>query len=57
MSGQRLNAIAFKVADTDLGQAFLRGIGQRFHILGTLKKDVWNGRQKVQIQILDAMAV
>ena len=57
MSGQRLNAIAFKVADTDLGQAFLRGIGQRFHILGTLKKDVWNGRKKVQLQIQDAMIV
>ncbi len=57
LSGQRLNAIAFKVADTDLGQAFLKGIGQRFHILGTLKKDVWNGRQKVQLQILDAMSV
>lgn len=57
MSGQRLNAIAFKVADTHLGQTFLKGLGQKFHILGTLKKDVWNGRKKVQLQILDAMSV
>ena len=56
MSGQRIKAIAFKVADTQLGQAFLKGVGQRFHILGTLKKDVWNGQQKVQVQILDAMS-
>jgi len=54
-AGQRINAIAFKVADTDLGQTFLSSTGERFHILGTIKKDVWNGRQKVQVHILDAM--
>ncbi len=54
-AGQRIGAIAFKVADTDLGQTFLSATGENFHILGTIKKDVWNGRQKVQIQILDAM--
>ncbi len=54
-AGQHINAIAFKVADTDLGQTFLSSTGERFHILGTIKKDVWNGRQKVQVHILDAM--
>ena len=57
LSGQRLNAIAFKVADTELGQALLKGLGERFHILGTLKKDTWKGQTKVQFQLSDLMKI
>ncbi len=57
LGGGRLNAIAFRVADTELGQAFLKGLGQKFHLLGILKKDTWKGQTKVQFQILDAIKV
>ena len=55
LGGARVNAIAFKVADTEIGTALLAGINQRFHLLGTLKKDTWNGRTKIQIQLQDVM--
>ena len=54
-NGQRVNAIAFKVADTEMGTALLAGMNQRFHLLGVLKKDTWNGKTKVQIQLQDVM--
>ena len=54
-SGQRIGAIAFKAADTEVGKALLAGINQNFHLLGTLKKDVWNGKTKIQIQLQDVM--
>ncbi len=56
-SGVRINAIAFKVADTEIGTALLAGMNQPFHLLGTLKKDTWNGKTKIQIQLQDVMAV
>ena len=55
INGQRVNAIAFKVADTEIGTALLAGMNQRFHLLGTLKKDTWNGKTKIQIQLQDVM--
>ena len=55
-NGQRVGAIAFKVADTEIGTALLAGMNQSFHLLGTLKKDIWNGSTKVQIQLQDVMA-
>ncbi|MBO7483503.1 MAG: single-stranded-DNA-specific exonuclease RecJ [Alphaproteobacteria bacterium] len=54
-NGQRVNAIAFKVADTEMGTALLAGMNQKFHLLGTLKKDTWNGKTKIQIQLQDVM--
>ena len=54
-NGQRIGAIAFKAADTEVGKALLAGINQNFHLLGTLKKDVWNGKTKIQIQLQDVM--
>lgn len=57
LGGHRLNAIAFKAADTEMGQAFLKGLGKKFHLLGTLKKDTWKGQSKVQFQIIDAIQI
>ena len=54
-NGQRVNAIAFKAADTEIGKALLAGINQSFHLFGTLKKDTWNGKTKIQIQLQDVM--
>ena len=55
VGGMRVNAIAFKSADTEIGTALLAGMNQKFHLLGTLKKDVWNGKTKIQIQLQDVM--
>ena len=54
-NSQRINAIAFKAADTEVGTALLAGMNQNFHLFGTLKKDTWNGKTKIQIQLQDVM--
>ena len=53
--GSSVKAIAFRAADTEMGQAFLKhATSQPFHLIGTLKIDNWGGRETVQIQIQDA---
>lgn len=52
--GHRLKAIAFRVADSDMGHALLAGQGQTFHLAGTLRADSWNGSTSVQLVIDDA---
>ena len=51
--GGHLNAIVFRVADTELGNRLMTARDGYFHIAGVLKKDVWQGREKVQLQIQD----
>lgn len=52
--GKRLKGIAFKSAANTLGQMLLGGVGQRFHVAGTLKRNFWNGRTSVDLIIEDA---
>jgi single-stranded-DNA-specific exonuclease len=52
--GTRLDAIAFRTAQTPLGQGLLAARGKRIHLAGRLKEDNWNGRERVQIQVEDA---
>ena len=52
--GGRLKAIAFRVAGEELGRALLASRGAALHIAGLLKRDSWQGRDQVQIQIEDA---
>lgn len=53
--GARLKAIAFRAAETPLGQALLdRGTGS-IHVAGRLKADDWRGRHDVQFNIEDAV--
>ena len=51
--GGRLNAIAFRAADTELGQTILTARDTLFHVVGTLKQDNWRGQTKVQVQVQD----
>jgi len=53
--GARLNAIAFRAAGTELGQLLLdsRDAGS-LHLCGTLALDHWQGRERVQLRIIDA---
>ncbi|MBK0021247.1 single-stranded-DNA-specific exonuclease RecJ [Brucella pseudogrignonensis] len=52
--GKRVNAIAFRVAEGDLGRFLFNNIGQSVHIVGNLSLNHWNGSVNPQIQILDA---
>lgn len=52
--GARLDAIAFRAAETPLGAALLKARGGRIHAAGRLKADEWNGQMRVQLQLEDA---
>ncbi|HSM95937.1 MAG TPA: single-stranded-DNA-specific exonuclease RecJ [Rhizomicrobium sp.] len=52
--GTRLDAIAFRTAQTPLGQGLLAARGKRIHLAGRLKEDNWNGQARVQLQVEDA---
>lgn len=52
--GVRLDAIAWRAAQTDLGRGLLAARGQAIHVAGHLRLNVWNGRTSVQLQVADA---
>ena len=53
--GGRLNGIAFRAADTEMGAALLAGRGMAFHVAGTISADHWQGVRRVQIRVIDAV--
>ncbi|QQR70009.1 MAG: single-stranded-DNA-specific exonuclease RecJ [Alphaproteobacteria bacterium] len=56
-AGSWLKAIAFRCADTPLGQAlFSPARYPSCHVAGTLKIDSWQGREEVQLTIEDMAA-
>ena len=56
-SGNRLRAIAFRAVDTPLGEALLNAReGGLWHIAGRLQRDDYNGRNDVQLHVIDAAA-
>ena len=52
--GARLDAIAFRVAGTKLGEGLLASRGRRIHVAGKLRTDDWGGIERAQLQIEDA---
>ncbi|MBT9370320.1 single-stranded-DNA-specific exonuclease RecJ [Rhizobium sp. CSW-27] len=54
MDGSRLDAIAFRAADTPLGQLLLSSRGAALHLAGSLGADHWQGSRRIQLRILDA---
>ena len=48
----RLDGIAWRCADDPLGESLIRG--GKHHIAGRLKADEWNGRRRVQLELIDA---
>nr|WP_274629568.1 single-stranded-DNA-specific exonuclease RecJ [Mesorhizobium shangrilense] len=52
--GGRLQAMAFRAADTDLGDFLVRNRGSTVHLAGTLSSNYWNGVRRVQFRVLDA---
>ncbi len=53
-SGAALAAIAFRAANTPLGEALLGADVRPMHVAGSLKIDTWQGREKVKLFIDDA---
>jgi single-stranded-DNA-specific exonuclease len=51
--GTFLNAIAFRTAGQKLGDALLKGRGQRMHVAGSLAVDRFQGQERVQLRIID----
>ncbi len=51
-AGGRVDGIAWRAADTPL-ETLLRSGGPA-HLVGRLKSDAWNGRRRVQFELIDA---
>ena len=52
--GAQLRAIAFRAAETAMGNAILNAQGSGLHLVGTLNADFWQGTRRVQLRVLDA---
>ena len=52
--GARLDAIAFRVMGTKLGEGLLAARGRRIHAAGKLTRDDWGGVERAQLQIEDS---
>lgn len=52
--GSRVDGIAFRAAETPLGDFLLKGRGMQVHVAGSLSADHWQGTRRVQMRILDA---
>lgn len=53
-SGGRVQGIAFRAADTALGEFLLRNRGKTVHVAGSLSGNHFNGNRTVQFRITDA---
>jgi single-stranded-DNA-specific exonuclease len=51
--GSGIDAIAFRAAESPLGQALQKGVGNAVHLAGTLSLDRWGGSERVQMRIVD----
>jgi single-stranded-DNA-specific exonuclease len=52
--GSRIEACAFRVADTPIGTLLLKGEGLPLHVVGHLRRTSWQGRESVELMIEDA---
>jgi single-stranded-DNA-specific exonuclease len=52
--GGRIKAVAFRAADTELGQAIRAAGSRRLWLAGRMKRDDWNGRDGAELHLDDA---
>ena len=52
--GSRIEACAFRVAGTRLGEMLLQGEGSTLHVAGHVRRTSWQGRESVELLIEDA---
>ncbi|CDZ60275.1 Single-stranded-DNA-specific exonuclease RecJ [Neorhizobium galegae bv. orientalis] len=53
--GSRLEGIAFRAAETPLGNMLLNSRGAQIHAAGCLSADQWQGTRRMQLRLLDAV--
>lgn len=53
-TGARIQAMAFRVADTPLGDFLFANNGRAMHFVGNISSNWWNGSRSIQFKILDA---
>lgn len=51
--GGRLDAIAFRAVDQPVGDLLLSSGGMPLHIAGTVRRDTWGGRDRLEVTIED----
>lgn len=54
MDGSRLDGIAFRAAESEVGRMLLNSKGKNVHVAGTLGAEQWQGQKRVQLRIIDA---
>lgn len=52
--GSRMEGIAFRAAETPLGDFLLGNRGATVHVAGSVSADLWQGIRKVQLRVTDA---
>ncbi|QRM56926.1 single-stranded-DNA-specific exonuclease RecJ [Sinorhizobium sp. BG8] len=52
--GGRIEAMAFRAADNDLGAFLMKERGQAVHLAGCISADHWQGTRRVQLRLVDA---
>ncbi|MEO3387542.1 single-stranded-DNA-specific exonuclease RecJ [Mesorhizobium sp. CAU 1741] len=53
-TGARLQAMAFRAVDTDLGHFLYANRGRAIHLVGNLSANWWNGARSAQFRVVDA---
>ncbi|MBY4630320.1 single-stranded-DNA-specific exonuclease RecJ [Rhizobium croatiense] len=54
MDGSRLDGIAFRAADTALGNLLVNSRGASLHVAGTLGAEHYQGARRIQLRVCDA---
>jgi single-stranded-DNA-specific exonuclease len=52
--GGRIQAMAFRCAETELGNFLLKHQGRMAHVAGSISANYWNGSKSVQFRLTDA---
>lgn len=55
LTKRRVNGIVFNAMETDLGPFLLNNLNEQVTVCGQLKRNVFNGYESAQIQVLDAI--
>jgi single-stranded-DNA-specific exonuclease len=51
--GSKLDAVAFRAASQPIGDVILQSAGLPIHVAGHLRRDTWNGRNRLELVIED----
>ena len=56
-NGASLSGICFRAGETGLDEALLMAGSKRFHAIGQLKPNVWQGRRRIDFHLFDLAPV